>query len=327
MLSTRLTQALGIEQPILQGGLQLLALAPLCAAVSEAGGLGQVSATSIDGPAELDAEIREVRRRTSRPFAINYALGYRMSEALFQVALDHHVPAISFTAGNPEPYLARLRGSDTKTIVLVAGVRQAQKAEALGADIVIAVGYEGGGHLGRDDIGSLVLIPRVVDAVRIPVVASGGFADGRGLAAALCLGAAGVELGTRFVATTESPAHPRYKQAIIDAAESDTTIIERSAGRPGRVLRTSYAERIRDAEAAGIDRDGLYRLISRPNNARAALGGDLEHGYVWCGESAALIDRILPAGEVIRRTVAEAETILERQARAISRHRESRDSG
>ncbi len=312
-METRLTNTLNIEHPVLQGGLQLLALAPLCAAVSEAGGLGQVSATSVDGPEQLDAEIREVRRRTSKPFGVNYALGYRMSEALFQVALDHEVPVISFTAGNPEPYLNRLRGSRTKSIVLVASVRQAQKAELLGADAVIAVGFEGGGHLGRDDIGSIVLVPRVVDAVRLPVVASGGFADGRGLAAALCLGAEGVELGTRFVATVESRAHEHYKQGIVDAVESDTMIIERSAGRPGRVLRSAYAEQIQTAERAGIDQDDLYKLISRENNARAALAGDLAGGYVWCGQSAALIHEVLPAGEVVRRAVRDAEAILRRR--------------
>ena len=160
---------------------------------------------------------------------------------MLEVAIEEKVPAISITGANPQPVFERIKGENIKTLVLVAGVRQAQKAEELGADAVIVVGQEGGGHLGRDDIGTIVLTPRAVDAVSIPVLASGGIGDGRGLLAALALGAEGIEMGTRFIATQECIyANEKYKQAILNAKETDTVIIKRTLGSPGRVLKTEF---------------------------------------------------------------------------------------
>ena len=187
---TRVTELLGITYPIIQGGLAYLAYADLAAAVSNAGGLGQITAMSLESPERLREEIRKVKEKTDRPFGVNFAIGQhgRAFSHMLEAALDEGVPVVSVTGGNPAPFFEQLKGTDVKTLVLVAAVRQAVKAEELGADAVMVVGQEGGGHLGKYDTGTFVLIPKVVESVSIPVIASGGIADGRGLMAALILG-------------------------------------------------------------------------------------------------------------------------------------------
>lgn len=217
------TARFNIRYPIVQGGLAHLAFAGLAAAVSNAGGLGQITAASFRTPEELQAEIATARSLTDRPFAVNFALGHRALDDLLDATLDAKVAAISITGGNPEPILRRVAGTGVRTLVLTAGVRQAQKAESLGADAVIAVGQEGGGHLGRDDLGTIVLVPRVVDAVSIPVLASGGIGDARGFAAALALGAAGIEMGPASLPRANaSPTSPtkRHWSAPVSATPS-----------------------------------------------------------------------------------------------------------
>ena len=241
-MKTRVTEVFGIKYPIVQGGLAYLAYAELAAAVSNAGGLGQITAATIGSPEKLREEIRKVRKLTNKPFGVNFAIAKHDNggnyQELLEVAIEEKVPAISLTGANPQPVFERIKGENIRTLVLVAGVRQAQKAEELGADAVMAVGQEGGGHLGRDDIGTMVLIPRVVDSVSIPVLASGGIGDGRGLLAALSLGAEGIEMGTRFIVTQECiHANEKYKQAIVNAKETDTAVIKRTLGAPGRVLK------------------------------------------------------------------------------------------
>lgn len=314
---TRLTELLGIRHPIIQGGLSRLAYAELAAAVSNAGGLGQVTATFLHSAEELRAQIERARQLTDQPFAVNFAISERKQylPEWLALALDMGVPAVSFTAGNPEPFVRQVRqarGDRTRVLVLTASVRQAQKVEEIGGDVVIAVGQEGGGHIGRDDVGTMVLVPRVVDAVRIPVVASGGIADGRQLAAALALGAEGIEMGTRFVATRECVAHPAYKEALVQATEVDTQVIERSVGRPARVLDSPHVQRILVEEAAGADFETLLPLISGEVNRRGAIEGRLEEAFVWAGQGVGLIRDIPTVAELIERIVAEAETALRR---------------
>ena len=194
-MKTRVTELLGIEFPIIQGGLAYLAYSDLCAAVSNAGGLGQITAMSLPGPEELRAEIKRVRELTDKPFGVNYAIGQhgRPFEHMLQVAIDEEVPVVTMTGGNPAPLFDMLRDVPVKKLVLVAAVRQAAKAQELGADAVMVVGQEGGGHLGRDDVSTQILIRKVTDSVHIPVIASGGIADGYGIMSALALGAEGVE--------------------------------------------------------------------------------------------------------------------------------------
>ena len=310
-MKTSVTRMLEIDYPIVQGGLAHLAYARLCAAVSNAGGLGQISAATISGgPNGLRTEIRAVHALSDRPFAVNFAIsGRRDIMDLVETALDEDVRVMSFTAGNPEPYLKRLEGTGVKTLVLVAGVRQAQKVEELGGSAVIAVGYDGGGHLGRDDIGTMVLVPRILESVTIPVLASGGIGNGRGLAAALAMGAGGIEMGTRFVATAECIAHTNYKMALVRANETDTSIIERSLGTPGRVLKGVVSDHIIDLEARN-ERDDVIASISGTVNKRGAIDGYLDEGWVWSGQVAGLIHDVPTVKELLDRMVAEAEQHL-----------------
>lgn len=308
-MRTSITELFGIRYPIVQGGLAHLAFAELCAAVSNSGALGQITAATIPGgPEGLRREIRRVRSLTSNPFAVNVVISaHRDSMSFVDIALSEGVTIISFTGGNPEPYLQRLENTATKALVLVAGVRQAQKAEHLGASAVIAVGFEGGGHLGRDDIGTMVLVPRVLKAVSIPILASGGIGNGRGLAAALAMGAAGIEMGTRFIATEECVAHEHYKQALTAADETSTLIAERSLGRPGRMLRNTVSERIRALDNEPDARDDLVAAIRGDVNKRAAIEGSLDEGWVWAGQVAGLIHDVPTVEQLINRMVTEAE--------------------
>src|SRR6185312_7599870 len=291
-------------------------------AVSNAGGLGQISAATIPGGIEgLRDEIRLVRSRTTRPFAVNFAIsGRRDIMDLVETALDQDVRVMTFTAGNPEPYLTRLADTGVKTLVLVAGVRQAQKVEELGGSAVIAVGYDGGGHLGRDDIGTIVLVPRILESVSVPVLASGGIGNGRGLAAALAMGAAGIEMGTRFVATAECIAHGNYKRALVEARETDTSIIERSLGTPGRVLKNPAADRILELENAG-ERDAVIASISGKINQQGAIEGRLDDGWVWSGQVAGLIHDVPTVKELLDRMVSDAERLIQDAASSFSSER------
>nr|BBH91409.1 nitronate monooxygenase [Thermosporothrix sp. COM3] len=321
-MQTRFTELVGVRYPIVQGGLAHLSFAELAAAVSNAGGLGQIGCACFQTPQELRENIQKARRLTNKPFGVNFPIGHIPLEPFLDAALEEKPAVISITGGNPEKLLKRIQQSGVmvKTMVLVAGVRAAKKAEALGADAVIAVGFEGGGHLGRDDIGTMVLTPRVIESVRIPVLASGGIADGRGLAAALALGADGVELGTRFVAVQESNAHPHYQQALIEAQETDTLIIERAIGRPARALKGTRVEQILQVEKE-MEQDALpaeervQRLlpyIRGSVNVRAALAGALDEGFVWAGQVTGLIHDIPTTRELIERMVSEAYAITRR---------------
>ncbi len=300
----------GIQYPIVQGGLAHLAYAELAAAVSNAGGLGQITAMTLGTPEKLRDEIRKVRTLTSQPFGVNFAIGahHGQYKDLLEVAIEEQVPVLSITGANPTPIFERLQGENIRTLVLVAGVRQAQKAEALGADAVMAVGQEGGGHIGRDDIGTMVLIPRVVASVSIPVLASGGIGTGSGLLAALALGAEGIEMGTRFIATKECiHANEVYKQAIVNAKETDTVIIKRTLGAPGRVLKTEYTQQIIAREQEGATYEDLKDAISGKANCRYIYEGKETDGFGWAGQVVGLIDTIPTVQELLNEMISEAE--------------------
>jgi NAD(P)H-dependent flavin oxidoreductase YrpB (nitropropane dioxygenase family) len=324
-MRTRFTELVNVRFPIVQGGLSHLSFAELAAAVSNAGGLGQIGCACFSTPEALRADIQKAKRLTKQPFGVNFPIGHIPLEAFVDAALAEEPAVITITGGNPESLIRRIQqsGVGVRTMVLVAGVRAARKAEALGADAVIAVGYEGGGHLGRDDIGSMVLTPRIVESVKIPVLASGGIADGRGMAAALALGAEGIELGTRFIAVKESNAHHNYQRAIVEAQETGTVIIERSIGRPARVLRGPVSKRILEVEETlvkehiGSDErlQRLLPLILGKVNTRAALEGAMDEGYVWAGQVVGLINDVPTVQELIERLVREAREITRRMQR------------
>ncbi|KPV44919.1 NAD(P)H-dependent flavin oxidoreductase [Alicyclobacillus ferrooxydans] len=312
-MKTRLTELLEIDVPIIQGGLANLAYSELAAAVSNAGGLGQVTATSLSSAAELRAEIDKTRSLTKKPFGVNLAISQHHDIAgLLEVIVDEGVPVVSLTGGNPEPILRQLEGTGIRKLVLVGAARQAVKAEQLGADAVMAVGQEGGGHIGRSDTGTLVLVPRVVDAVSIPVVASGGIADGRGFAAALALGAQGIEMGTRFVATKECIAHNAYKAALVQGQENETVVIKRSIGAPGRVLNSQWVQKILSEESEHKSAEQIYPYVSGQRNKRAALEGVLDEGYAWAGQSMGLIHSVPTVAELFAEMLQNAKTMSDR---------------
>ncbi|WP_312755711.1 NAD(P)H-dependent flavin oxidoreductase [Rummeliibacillus suwonensis] len=309
---TRITDLLQIDYPIIQGGLAYLAYAELAAAVSNAGGLGQITAMSLSTAEDLRNEIQQLRTLTSQPFGVNFAIGMHGIgyEERVQIAIDEQVPAVTITGGNPTPILEMLQPSSIKTLVLVASRRQAQKAEQLGVDAVIVVGQEGGGHLGRDDIGTMVLVPQVVDAVKIPVIASGGIGDGRGWMPAHALGTDGIEMGTRFIATQECVhASSSYKQAIVNGSESDTLIIKQSIGAPARVLCNDYAKKILAIEKETPSYEAIQKYISGTTNKRWIYDGIMEEGFGFAGQVTGMIRDIPTVSELFKRMIGEAEEI------------------
>lgn len=309
---TRVTKLLGIKYPIIQGGLAYLAYSDLAAAVSNAGGLGQITALSLESPELLKEEIRKVREKTDKPFGVNFAFGNHGKgyESMVQVAIEEEVPVITMTGGNPTPMFELLKRSNAKKLVLVAARRQAQKAEELGADAVMVVGQEGGGHLGRDDVGTMVLVPQVVDSVSIPVIASGGIGDGRGWMAAHALGAEGIEMGTRFIATKECVhASNAYLEALLQSSETDTTIIKRSIGAPARALKNPFTEKILNIENETPTYEALKTYISGEANKKFIYDGDPTSGFGWAGQVTGLIKDVPTVSELINRMVAEATEI------------------
>ncbi|KGR80493.1 NAD(P)H-dependent flavin oxidoreductase [Ureibacillus manganicus] len=309
---TRVTKLLGIQYPIIQGGLAYLAYSDLAAAVSNAGGLGQITALTLETPEQLREEIRKVRAKTNKPFGVNFAFGNygKGYEPMVEVVLDEDVPVITMTGGNPTPMFELLKDSNAKKLVLVAARRQAQKAEELGADAVMVVGQEGGGHLGRDDVGTMVLVPQVVDSVSIPVIASGGIGDGRGWMAALALGAEGIEMGTRFIATKECVhASKAYIDALLNSSETDTTVIKRSIGAPARALKNSFTDEILKIEESTPTYEALKAYISGEANKKFIYDGDEFKGYGWAGQVTGMIKDVPTVSELIQRMVAQAETI------------------
>ncbi|SEB11450.1 enoyl-[acyl-carrier protein] reductase II [Thalassobacillus cyri] len=309
---TRVTDLLGITYPIIQGGLAHLAYADLAAAVSKAGGLGQITAMSMDGPEHLTKEIRRVKTMTEKPVGVNFAIGQhgRPFEHMVEAAIKEEVPVISVTGGNPKPVLEMVEGTSIKKLVLVAARRQAEKAEELGADAVMVVGHEGGGHIGRDDIGTFVLTPQVVDAVSIPVIASGGIGDGRGLMAALSLGAEGIEMGTRFIATKECiHAHEKYKQALVEADEMSTAVIKKTLKAPARALKNKWTDEILQLETGNPGYEGLKSFISGEANKRYIYQGEIDNGFAWAGQVAGRIKDVPSVQALFTSMLSEAEEI------------------
>ncbi len=308
----RVTELLGITYPIVQGGLAHLAYAELATAVSNAGCLGQITAMSLPSPEALRTEIKKVKATTDRPFGVNFAIGQypKPYEDMVEVAIEEDVPVISVTGGNPAGVIELVKNSPIKTLVLVAAARQAIKAEKLGADAVMVVGQEGGGHIGRSDLGTSVLTPYVVDEVSIPVISSGGIVDGRGLMASLAYGAEGIEMGTRFIATKECiHAHAAYKQAIVEADEQSTVVIKQSIGAPARALKNGWTDLILQIEQKNEGYESIKELVSGKTNKRFIHDGEVDKGFGWAGQGAARIKEIVSVEECIQDVIKEAEMI------------------
>ena len=316
-ITTRATEAFGIRYPIVQGGLARIARAELAAAVSNAGALGQIAVAGVAEPDALRAEIRKAQSLTKQPFAVNFPMGYLKMDDLIDLAAEEGVSAMSFTGGDPSRHLRRLEGSGIRALVLVSGPEQARKAEQAGAHVLAVVGYEGGGHIGRTDLTTLVGTPLVVRSVRIPVLAGGGIADGHGLAAALALGAEGVEIGTRFIAVQETRAHANYKEAVVRASGQDTVVVKKTLRTPGRAIDNTWARRILEAEAAGATSDAILAMVRADAQERGTVHGDVDGSLLWMGQSAALVHDVPSAGELVARMVGEAHAASRRLAAAM----------
>lgn len=313
MLQTRLCEVLGIEYPVIQGGMAWVSTAELAAAVSEGGGLGIIGAGNAP-PDWVREEIRKARSLTRKPFGVNVMLLSPFADEVMRVLIEERVPVVATGAGNPGKYVGALHEAGAKVIPVVASVTLARRLERVGVDAVVAEGMESGGHIG--EVTTMVLVPQVVDAVSIPVIAAGGIADGRGVAAALALGAEGVQLGTRFICAAECTVHPRVKEFILRAKDRDTVVTGRPTGHPVRCLRNKLTRKFEELEARCAPVEELEAL--GVGKLRAAMvEGDVEYGSVMAGQCAAMVREIKPAGEIIRELVSQAEEVLGRLGRLV----------
>lgn len=309
-MNTRLTQLLGIEHPIIQGGMIWCSGWELAAAVSNAGGLGTLGSGSMY-PDELRAQLASLRAATDRPFAVNIPMLYPNISEHLQSCIDFDVPVVITSAGNPKLHTAWLKERGRTVLHVVASSAFAVKAEAAGVDAVIAEGFEAGGHNGRDETTTMVLVPAVVDAVSIPVVAAGGISDGRSMAAALMLGAEGVQMGSRFVATPEASAHEAFKREVLQAGEGDTQLTLKELA-PVRLLKNPFYAEVAAAYARGAQPEELAALLGRGRAKKGMREGDLVEGELEIGQVSARISELKPAAEVVRETVADCEALLRR---------------
>ncbi|MGX8700768.1 enoyl-[acyl-carrier-protein] reductase FabK [Caproiciproducens sp.] len=307
MIKTPLCELLGIEYPILQGGMAWIADASLAAAVSNGGGLGLISAMNADAE-WVKGEIRRAKTLTDKPFGVNIMLMSPHVREIAQLVVDEGVPVVTTGAGNPSQYMAAWLEAGVKVMPVVASTGIAKRVARSGAVAVIAEGCESGGHIG--ELTTMTLVPQVCDAVEIPVVAAGGIADGRGIAAAFLLGAAGVQVGTRFLVANECGVHQNYKNKILHAKDIDTLTTGRRSGHPVRALKTAFTREFAKKEyAADISAEELEAFGSGALR-RAAVEGDEKNGCFMAGQIAALVDKEQPAAEIIREMFGEAEAVL-----------------
>jgi enoyl-[acyl-carrier protein] reductase II len=312
-MKTRITELLGIEHPIIQAGMSWASSSSaLVIAVSNAGGLGVIAA----GPMRADAfrqALAEIKAGTQKPWAVNVPLYNPRAAEFLDIAFEARCPVMIGSQGGPREQLARFRSIGCKWLHVVTTVEHALKAESSGVDALVAVGVEAGGHPAPSEVTTLVLVRRLVKACKLPIVASGGVADGAGIVALLALGAEAVELGTRFIATPEATVHDKYKEALLKADIADTTLVGRGK-LPIRQLKNAFSARYDVLEKAGAPAADLESTFKASTLKQAALDGDMSWGKVEAGQSVGLVDEILPAAEVMRRLVTEAEAARARLA-------------
>lgn len=305
-MKTEVTELLGIEYPIIQGGMAWVAEYHLAAGVSNAGGLGLIGAAS--APAEwVREQIREAKKLTDKPFGVNIMLMSPYADEVAKVIVEEGVKVVTTGAGNPEKYMEMWKEAGVKVIPVVASVALAKRMERCGADAVVAEGCEAGGHIGENT--TMVLVPQIVDAVNIPVIAAGGIADGRGMAAAFMLGAKGMQLGTHFVTTKESIVHENYKQAILKAKDIDSHVTGRTTGHPVRALRNQMTKKYLELEKNGAGFEEL-ELLTLGGLRKAVVDGDVVNGSVMAGQSAAMVKEELTCQELVQKLVTETDALI-----------------
>lgn len=315
MLKTRITEFFGIERPIVQGGLMWIARAELAAAVANAGGIGFMTALTHLEPEGLRAEIRKCRGLTDKPFGVNLTFLPTLRPpdypAYIQVCIEEGVKFIETAGRNPEPYMEAIKAAGIRVIHKCTSVRHAIKAEKIGCDAVSIDGFEAAGHPGEDDVTSLILVPTTRDAISLPIIASGGFADGRGLVAALGLGADGMNMGTRFVATREAAVHDNVKQALVQHNERDTRLIMRSLRNTERVMHNTTVDKVLEIEGRGNTQiEEIIPYVSGMVGKEMLEKGDMEKGTLAAGQCMGLIRDIPSCRELLDRIMEEAETII-----------------
>ncbi len=320
---TRFTEAFGIEYPIVMGGMQWVGRAGLVSAVSNAGGLGFLTALTQPTPDDLREEIKRCRELTDKPFGVNLTMLPTLSPPPYEeyaaAIIDSDVKIVETAGNNPKTWIPIFKDAGVKVIHKCVAVRHALTAERLGVDAISIDGFECAGHPGEDDIPGLILIPAAADKLSVPIIASGGFGDGRGLAAALALGADGINMGTRFMATAESAVHDNVKQAVIEADERDTTLIFRTLRNTSRIFKNGIAQQVVDRESAGdATIDDLAPLVAGARGRHVFEDGDMEAGTWGAGMVIGLINDIPTCQELITRIIADAEEIIEHRLRPIT---------
>jgi nitronate monooxygenase len=315
MLKTRITELFGIERPIVQGGLMWIARAELSSAVANAGGIGFMTALTFPDADALRAEIRKCREMTDKPFGVNLTFLPTLHApdypAYIDVCIEEGVKFIETAGRNPEPFMAQIKSAGIKVVHKCTSVRHAIKAQKIGCDVVSIDGFEAAGHPGEDDVTSLILIPLTRDAIDIPIIASGGFADGRGLVGALGLGADGMNMGTRFVATREAPLHDNVKQALVDHGERDTRLVMRTLRNTERVLHNKTVDKVLEIESKGDTKiEDIVPYVSGLVGKEMLEDGDVEKGVLSAGQCMGFIRDIPTCQELLDRIMTEAEQII-----------------
>ena len=318
MWKTRVTDLLGIELPIIGGAMQWISRAPFVASISNAGGLGIITSATFSSGEELKAEIRRTRELTSKPFAVNINLFPSMRpfsvDEMMDVLDEEAITIVETSGHSPEKHMKRLKAGGRIHMHKCARRRDAVKAEALGADLVTVVGTECGGHPSPEGVTTMVLLPRTVDSVSIPVVAGGGFSDGRALMAALAMGAEGIVIGTGLMATLECPIHEDFKQALISAEETSTCLLLNSVKAPVRAFSNKTAQEVLEMETACLPLEEILPKMKGERGLQAYKVGDT-NGAVWaCGQVAGLINKVMPVAEYFRTVMEQAEAVRRRWA-------------
>ena len=306
--SNSITKLLGIQYPIIQGGMIWASGWELAAAVSNSGGLGLLGAGSMH-PDTLRAHIQKCKKATNKPFGVNLPLLYPEIDQLIRILVEEDVKIVFTSAGNPVAWTPFLKEKGMTVVHVVSSGKFAKKAEAAGCDAVVAEGFEAGGHNGREETTTLVLIPAVCKAVKIPVIAAGGIVNGRQMLATMVLGAKGVQMGTRFVASEEASSHLNFKQRVIETQEGDTQLSLKKLT-PVRLIRNAFFEKVNQAEARGASEEELRELLGKGRAKKGMFEGDLEEGELEIGQASALVDQILPAETIIKQIWEEFNLAL-----------------
>ena len=309
MFKTEICDIFNIEYPIILGGMLWVGKADLVAAVSEAGGLGLLGAGGMTIE-EISAELNQVSQKTQKPFGVNIPLVRPDSGDMIDAAIKSGASTIATSSGSPKKFTPMIQGRGLRVMHVVANVAFARKSEEAGVDAVVAEGFEAGGHNGFDEITTMALVPQVAAAVEIPVAAAGGVSDARGFVAALALGAKGVQMGTRFLATHESAAHANVKEAVIGLPDNGTCVTGRNTIGPTRAIRNRLTDMIMAEEKKGATPKELFEMIGEGRSAMACIEGDCEDGTVYCGQIGGNVSEIKSAGDVIREIVGEAEVLV-----------------